>query len=220
MDQVEFGNYVLQYKNDNPNTTMDEIVQKYNESKQGKQAMNTRIVTNNSWDELNLSRAGLDSETIWVNRSNGFVEQPWGQQRENSWNALQHMHWEEYRIVKDEEEQFAQTFRVPYDNPKGKHVDHFVSFCNKCIKMWNPAKYYALYSLIVQSSGTDAQVTDPQKWPSKRLYVSLVAAIEAGNLSFFSTHLTMLKNTAAAKLVGSKFPHVVQMLEALRVGQI
>ena len=120
---------------------------------------------------------------------------------------------------KDEEKQFAQAFRVPYDDPKGKRVDRFVSFCNKCVKMWNPAKYYALYSSIVQSSGTgksrllaevakkryviycclrgpgstgyppsspirrklitDAQATDPRKWPSERLYVSfLVAAIE------------------------------------------
>jgi len=41
--------------------------------------------------------------------------------------------------------------------------------------------------------------------------------IQAGDLSFFSTHLITLKNTAAAKLVGGEFPRVVQMTDALSV---
>ena len=43
MDQLELVSFVLQYMNDH-GVSKEEAIQKYNESKQGKQAMNTRLL--------------------------------------------------------------------------------------------------------------------------------------------------------------------------------
>ena len=44
MDPLEYTNFAFQYKNDNPNATAQQTYDAYMASKQGKQAMNTRLL--------------------------------------------------------------------------------------------------------------------------------------------------------------------------------